>query len=350
MSLIPTFFIKQLLNTTCMKHSRLLFILMLSCTMVPLTSQEEQQEERYPGVVSGRIYSNFNYRVNYPEHATSFALTRAYFGYDRQISEQFHATVKLDVGSPEDISEFSRINRYAYFKNAGVTYRNGAVTAWGGLFDMVQYKVQEDFWGYRYLYKSYMDEYRFGPSADLGAGVRYHFNRKFEADFVISNGEGYSSPQLDDDYKAGWGVTFRPIENLTIRGYYSIFLVEIPQMTFSGFAGYSMKNFRIAGEYNHQLNYRFNLNRDRYGYSIYSTYKLSDNWEIFVRYDQLFSNPVGDNNIPWNLPEDGSALIGGVQFKPVRNIHITMDYQDWVEYAGNGDKEQIIYLHLEARF
>jgi hypothetical protein len=333
-----------------MKQLKLLIVILLLVLTYPLHAQDDSQGEEFKGIVSGRIYSNFNYRVNSPNRSTSFALTRAYFGFERQLNEHFSANVKLDVGSPEDLSEFSRINRYAYFKNAGITYKNGPVTAWGGLFDMIQYKVQESFWGYRYLFKSYMDEYRFGPSADLGAGVRYNFSNAVESDFVISNGEGYSSPQRDDNYKAGWGITFRPSERIILRGYYSIFLVNTPQMTFSGFAGYNNGNFRIGGEYNHQLNYRFNANRNRFGYSFYSTYIFSAQWEVFLRYDHLFSNVVGENDIPWNLPEDGSALIGGIQFTPVKNIHLTLDYQDWVEYAGNGEKEQILYVHLEVRF
>jgi len=311
---------------------------------------QAQDAPVYKGVVSGKIYSNFNYGISPPGSPTAFELTRAYFGYKRQLSEHFYANVKLDVGSPDDISEFSRIRRYAYFKNAGIKYTNGNFTAWGGLFDMLQFKVQEKFWGYRYLYKSFLDEYRFGPSADLGAGVRYSFSERFEADMVISNGEGYSSPQRDDDYKIGWGATFRPSESLTLRGYYAIFTAADPQMTFTGFAGYKHGNFRLGADVNYQANYRYNPDHDRYGYSVYSTYLFSDSWEIFIRYDQLYSNVLEGNNIPWNLPNDGSALVGGIQFSPIPGIHMAVDYQDWVEFAGNGDKEQILYLHLEAIF
>lgn len=325
-------------------------VLLLLLAVCHIGFSQSAPNENYRGTVSGRIYSNFNYGLNIPSEATAFELTRAYFGYERQISEHFSAEVKLDVGSPDDLSEFSRLRRYAYFKNAGVTYQKGALTAWGGLFDMQQFKVQETFWGYRYLYRSYMDEYRFGPSADLGAGARYRFSGKMASDLVVSNGEGYSSPQRDDTYKIGWGLTYRPSGALTLRSYYAIFTSNTPQMTFSGFAGYRKGNFRMAGEYNYQRNYQSNKDRDRYGYSVYSTYAFSGQWEVFLRYDQLFSNILPDNEIPWNLPNDGSALIGGLQYTPVRNIHITLDYQDWVEYAGNGAKEQLIYVHLEADF
>jgi len=225
--------------------------------------QNPGETKEYQGKVSGKIYSNFNYGLNAENRSTAFELQRAYFGYERQLSEHFFANVKLDVGSPDDISEFSKLRRYAFFKNAGLKYRNGNITAWGGLFDMLQYKVQENFWGYRYLYKSYMDEYKIGPSADLGAGFAYKFSDKFSSDLVISNGEGYSSPQRDETFKTGLGLSYMPVEKLTFRLYYAIFTEEIPQMTISGFAGYNLGDFRIGGEYNLQHNYKFNRNRNR---------------------------------------------------------------------------------------
>jgi len=111
-----------------MKQLKLLIVILLLVLTYPLHAQDDSQGEEFKGIVSGRIYSNFNYRVNSPNRSTSFALTRAYFGFERQLNEHFSANVKLDVGSPEDLSEFSRINRYAYFKNAGITYKNGGGT------------------------------------------------------------------------------------------------------------------------------------------------------------------------------------------------------------------------------
>ncbi len=313
-------------------------------------AQQQDNSPEYIGVLSGKIHSNFNFMLNTPNHHTAFELTRAYFGYEKQISKHLYAQVKLDVGSPDDVSEFSRVRRYAYFKNAGITWKKGNLTAWGGLFDMVQFKEQEEFWGYRFLYRSFLDEYRFGPSADIGAGARYQISPTLKTDLVISNGEGYSSPQRDDTYKAGWGITFLPSNKIILRSYYSIFMVTDPQMTFSGFAGFRTEKFRTGAEYNHQLNYRYNPGRNRFGYSLYSTWVFTEAWEFFLRYDQVYSNLLENTTIPWNLPNDGSAVVAGIQYSPLSSLHITIDYQDWVEYAGNGATEKVIFIHLEAIF
>jgi hypothetical protein len=214
----------------------------------------------------------------------------------------------------------------------------------------LQFKVQEKFWGYRYLYRSFMDEYRFGSSADLGAGIQYAPSKLLTADLVFSNGEGYKNLQFDKIYRLGAGLTLIPVKGLTLRGYYTIHTHESKQMTASGFIGYSYDQFRIGAEYNHQFNYRFEEGKNRYGYSVYGTYLLSDKWEVFGRYDQLFSNILPEEEIPWNLAKDGSAIIAGIQFTPIKYVHLALNYQDWVEYAENGGSEPYIYLNIELVF
>ena len=303
-----------------------------------------------PGTVSARIYTHFNYSLNSDNRGTAFEIKRAYFGYKRELDNHFSAEVKLDIGSIDDESEFSLIRRYTYFKNAYLSYKSGNVKTWFGLIDMLQFKVQEKFWGYRYLYRSYMDEYRFGSSADLGAGIQYSPSELFTADLVLSNGEGYKSMQFDNIYRLGAGISLNPTPGLTLRAYYTIHTGEVHEMIFSGFMGYRYNKLRIGAEFNHQLNYKFNQDHDRYGYSIYSTFEFSDKWELFARYDQLYSNVLPEEDLPWNLTNDGSAVIGGLQFTPIEYIHLSLNYQDWVEYAQNGGSDPYLYLNIEIVF
>jgi hypothetical protein len=311
---------------------------------------QEDAQEPPPGIVSAKIYTHFNYSLDSNDPSTSFEVKRAYFGYKRTLDEHFSGEVKLDIGSIDDQSEFALIRRYAYFKNAYISYSTGNVKTWFGLMDMLQFKVQEKFWGYRYLYRSFMDEYRFGSSADLGAGIQYSPNKLLTTDLVLSNGEGYKSLQFDNRYRIGLGLTLNPAPGLTLRAYYTIHTGEIHQMIFSGFAGYRYKQFRIGGEYNHQLNYRFIEGHSRYGYSFYSTYVFSEKWEVFARYDKLLSNVLPEGEVPWNLADDGSALLAGVQYTPIQYVHLSLNYQDWVEYAQNGDAAPFIYLNIELVF
>lgn len=325
--------------------------LLVLLSLLPFVYGEDSiPDQSEPGEVSAKIFTHFNYSLDPDNRATTFEVKRAYFGYKRELDSHFSAEVKLDIGSIDDESEFSLIRRYTYFKNAYLSYRTGHIKTWFGLMDMLQFKVQEKFWGYRYLYRSYMDEYRFGSSADLGAGIQYSPSKRFIADLVLSNGEGYKNLQFDNAYRIGAGVTLNPVPGLTLRSYYTIHTREVHQMIFSGFIGYRLEKLKIGGEYNHQLNYKFNQGHNRYGYSLYSTYEFSDKWELFARYDQLYSNVLPEEELPWNLSKDGSAIIGGIQFTPIEYVHLSLNYQDWVEYAQNGGSEPYLFLNIEIVF
>lgn len=330
-----------------MKRTLLLLACLLSFGII---QAQDTIPEPPPGTVSAKIYSHFNYSLDPDNASTAFEVKRAYFGYKRKLDDHFVAELKLDIGSVDDDSEYALIRRYAYFKNAYLGYNFGKFKTWFGLMDMLQFKVQEKFWGYRYLYRSYMDEYKFGSSADLGAGIQYSPSALLSTDLVLSNGEGYKSLQFDNKYRVGLGLTLNPSSSLTLRAYYTIHTSEVPQMIFSGFVGYRYKKFRIGGEYNHQLNYRFNADHNRFGYSFYSTYVFNSKWEIFARYDKLLSNILPEDDAPWNLAKDGSALLTGVQFTPIEYVHLSLNYQDWVEYAQNGSSEPFLYLNIEVVF
>ncbi len=77
--------------------------------------------------VTGRIFANFYTGIAKGDKTSAFEVRRAYLGYKTQISRDFTAEVKLDIGSPNDLSEYSRIRRYAYFKTAALYYQHGKV-------------------------------------------------------------------------------------------------------------------------------------------------------------------------------------------------------------------------------
>ena len=63
----------------------------------------------------------------------------------------------------------------------------------------------------------------------------------------------------------------------------------------------------------------------------------------------LKSNVPEGGIVPWHLAEDGSALITGIQFIPVKGIKMALNYQDWVPSAVNMPNRSYIYLDLEIR-
>ncbi len=302
------------------------------------------------GSVYGKIFANYHMGLNETD-VTAFEIKRAYFGYKASLSKYFNANVKLDIGSPDDLSDYSIIRRYAYFKNAYVNYTRNKLKVYFGLIDLLQFKYQEEYWAHRYIQKSFCDEYKFGSSADLGAQVIYKFTDWFSADFTVMNGEGYTKLQSDNTLKSGMGMTFVPYKNFILRVYGDLSEKEEIQTTLSTFIGYKLTDKLIGGfEYNWLFNDNYNSDHNRYGYSVYMSYNPFKKFQIFARYDNVESNILTDEYIPWDLSSDGSSVIAGVQYAPIKYVKIALDYQDWYPLAENEANEQYVYLNLLIKF
>jgi len=296
-----------------------------------------------------KVFFNYHTGVFGKENLASFQVRRAYLGYQYNLTKELNIYLKLDIGSPDDVSEFSRIRRYAYFKNAGMRYKKGKITANVGIIDMLQFDLQEKIWGYRYIAKSYNDRYRFGPKADIGGNFIYAFNDIFSADFTISNGEGYTKLQTDNTFKGALGVTIKPINGMYIRGYVDLMKKSVSESSIATFVGYVHDRFSLGGEYNYKFNVDFVEGNDLYGYSVYGTYNIFKKWQVFARYDMLNSNLTDENDQPWHLISDGSSIIAGIQFTPIKYVKIALDYQDWVPFAENLDNAYFIFLNFEFK-
>jgi hypothetical protein len=305
----------------------------------------------FPGKVSAKIFSNFHSYINTGSNALAFEITRAYFGYENKLSKHFEAAVKLDIGSPEDLSEFSRIRRYAYFKNAYLKFSYNKLSSFFGIIDLMHFKLQEDLWAHRYIEKSFNDKYRFGNTADLGWLTKYDWQKWLSVDFTVMNGEGYTNLQNDNTLKAGSGITVIPYKNLMVRLYYDFMIKSINQSTVAGFLGYEKKGKYVAGaEFNYRFNDDFNEGYNKYGYSFYGSVNLLKKLQIFGRYDKVLSNKPDNSDVPWNLASDGTSIIGGIEYAPVKQLKIAFDYQDWFPWAQNGDNQQFLYINLEITF
>jgi hypothetical protein len=316
-----------------------------------LHAQGEDNEDFKPhGSPILKIYTNFHAGISEGNEDAGFEIKRAYFGYKYQLSRHFEVALKLDIGSPNDASEYSLLRRFAYFKNAYLKYRWKKLSTQFGIIDVFQFSVQEKYWAHRYISKSFMDEYRFGPKADLGWNITYKFNDFIHADFGIYNGEGYTKLQADNAFKGGLGISVFPFKGLIVRVYGDMIKKGVYQQTLAGFIGYEYKDKFIGGaEYNYQFNHDYNDGQDKYGYSLYGSYYFIPKWQVFVRFDQVYSNMPSPYDEPWDLASDGSALTGGVEYSPIRQVKIALNYQDWVPYASNLDNMAFIYLNFEYK-
>lgn len=337
-------------------------ILMIAFNLLNAQESTPEKKEFTPSSkVSGKIFANFHSTMegdSITEHA--FELVRAYFGYKSQFHENWSAQVKLDIGNFEQ-SEYSIYMRYAYFKNAYLKYNKGKLSTYFGLIDLYQHKTQEKFWGYRYIYKSFQDKHKFSKSADIGVSAHYKFFDKLSADLTISNGEGYKATQNDKIFKYALGVTINPVDDLTVRIYGDYLKGDDNVFSASGFAGYKFsKKFRLGVEGNAKLNAKGD-DKNQTGLSTYTTYGLTDKLEVFARFDALRSNLVDVTTVeedgtevveeePWNLKKDGSAILAGLQYKPMKKVKLSLNGQSWIGYAENSKDKYWMYLNVEVKF
>ena len=307
-------------------------------------AQEPVADYKANGKAFIKVYTNYHSTWTNGEANKVFEIQRAYFGYEYHLSPYISGKLTLDVGDPN----FGELEMTAYLKHAYVQYKKDRLTAQIGMIGLYQYKLQEDLWGGRYLYKSFMDEHKFGPSADLGAFVAYRIHDMLSVDLTVANGEGYKKLESDTALKYSVGATLMPLEGLDIRASYDRMGKDSAQQTLAFYVGYHTGKLAIGAEYNQQLNYKRVSGHDRSGVSLYGSY-LMKKIRLFGRYDMLTSPTLGSDTEPWNNASDGQLVIAGVEFRPVKGLIVTPNYQAWIPADKSGVANSI-YLSLEIKF
>ncbi|MDB4581995.1 porin [Draconibacterium sp.] len=326
---------------------------LLSTLMFFIMFQGFSQDDVFQPSGSGFavIYANYHQGItDAASDESAFELVRGYLGYEYNFSPNFYAKINLDIGSPEDLSEYAKERRYAYFKNAYLRYTQDKVKVEFGLIGLKQFKLMEQVWERRYLMKTLADEHQLGSSADLGVNLNYKFSSIWDVDFTIMNGEGYNNIQTDGIFKYALGTTIKLPKNFTSRLYYDMTYDEILQSTYHIFISYDFNGkANLGGEGIYRTNDKWKDGNERYGFSIYGKYNINDKFQLFARYDKMASNKIDGEENPWNLSKDGSALVTGLQFNPIKNIKMALNYHDWVPYAANAKTKAFIFLDLEVK-
>jgi len=326
-------------------------ILVLLIFLFPGFIYSQETEPVASGKAFATIYANFHRGITgSATDEAAFELERGYIGYEYYFSPEFYGKINVDVGSPDDISPFSKIRRYAYFKNAFLRYTKKQLQIEFGLISLEHFSLQEKIWERRYLMKTIADEHRLGSSADLGVNFNYRFNEQIAADLTVMNGEGYTSLQMDDIFKYSLAATVKFPENFVSRIGYDLMHKEITESTVFLFSSYEFRSrWNIAGEFIMKQNYGWYENHDIFGFSVFGKYNLNSRYQLFARYDKITSNILEGEINPWHLSEDGTALISGIQYSPLKNIKFALNYHDWYPWASNIEGGGFIYFDLELK-
>lgn len=319
-------------------NKRFLIAGIVACMGLGVVAQDAAKEEP-KGKAIIQVFGNFHTGFGAENDDRGFELDRSYLGYQYSLGKGLQVKAVMDIGQSSDVDDYQRI---AYIKNAQVTWKTGNLTLDGGLISTTQFKTQEKFWGYRYIMKSFQDEYKFGSSADLGISAAYKFNHLISADVAVLNGEGYKKIQKNDGLLYGVGATLTPVEGLTVRVYGQ--MNEASASTakdaynWAAFAGYKNDKFSIGAEYNIFQNSGNVKDADQYGVSVYGSARLSRVVDLYARYDNLSSKD------DWNKAKDESAAMLGAQFKLGKYVKVAPNFRMNFPAAEGADNAYSAYV------
>ena len=317
---------------------------LLACMGITAQAQDTKSEEP-KGKAIVQVFGNFHTGFGAENDDRGFELERSYLGYEYKLGNGLSVKGVMDIGKSSDVSDYQRI---AYIKNAMVSWKTGNLTLNGGLISTTQFNFQEKFWGYRYIMKSFQDQYKFGSSADLGISATYQFANWISADAIIVNGEGYKKLQKNDGLNYGLGVTLTPVKGLQIRLYGG--LNESGEdgkkdiANLAAFVGYKHEKFTIGAEYNQMWNASFKDDAGQNGYSIFASAKLSQVTNLYARFDNLYSQN------DWNISKDESAAILGAQFKVGKYVKIAPNFRMSMPKADGANNSYTAYVNCYFGF
>lgn len=321
-----------------MKTKQFILASALACMCMGSIAQETETKPEGKAII--QTFGNFHSGFSDKKDDRGFELERSYVGYQYKMNENLEFKSVMDIGKSSAVGDYQRL---AYIKNAQFTWKKNHLTVNGGLIGTTQFNTQEKFWGYRYIYKSFQDQYKFGSSADLGLSASYSVTDWFSADAIIVNGEGYKKVQINDGLLYGLGATFTPVKGLTLRLYGGINETTVDSLknttNAAGFVGYKTDAFAVGAEYSMNNNAGFIDGNNQSGVSVFGKVALGKITEMYVRYDQLASKD------DWNIVKDEAAMLIGAQFKLGKYMKIAPNFRMTMPKADGADNTYMAFVN-----
>jgi len=299
-------------------------IAVLLCCFSSLAAQE--------GKISGYIFGDYYYEFSHPNAATDalnrngFQFRRAYFTYDRNLSERFSVRFRLEMNSPDlfgsqDFGASSQLT--PYIKHAYLRWNNFIPQSnlSFGVVGTPTWNISEEVWGYRSVEKTIMDVRKVTSSADFGLALDGKFTKSGVLNYnvLVANGTGTRSET--DKNKRIFVNTPVKIQN----AYFVVPYVDYEggnggrsKNTLALFAGLQKPDFHGGVEiYQRTSNKALANNQDKTenGFSIFGAVKVAEKVKLLGRYD------IYDPNT--DLDDDGNTfIIAGLDFAPEKNVNI----------------------------
>ena len=309
------------------------------------------QNQEMSGYHVAEIFTDFHLNIMNDGNKTGFNVNRAYLGYVYTVDKNFSANLTVNIGSPEDLAPGSVDRRYAYFREASLTYSQNKLNIAFGMVTARLFNFQQRFWGKRYVANTYQSINGYGFVADLGIITDYKFSDWIDMDLSITNGEGYTKLQLDNAVKTGLGITITPVNEVAIRFFGDLQQTHgLWQGTMVGFAGYKNSKFTFGAEASYKSNLDLIEGHHAWGISSTGSVSITKKLEFFTRYDYSTSVTPSGNETSWNIAKDGQFLINGFQYTFNKVVKIALDNQATFPSDKNGTIADMIFVNALFKF
>lgn len=312
------------------------------------------------GKISGYIFGDYFYEFSHPNAATDdlnrngFQFRRAYFTYDRDLSEKFSVRFRLEMNSPDltRIQNFGASTTLAPFIKHAYLRWNNFIPQSRMLFGLVStpaFNMSEEVWGYRAVEKTVMDLRSIVPSSDLGVALEGKLTKSGVLNYtiIVANGTGTRS-ETDKNKRV---YVNAPIK---IQGGFSV----VPYFDYEGgndgtdknvmalFAGLQKPRFHGGVEvFQKKSNKALANNQDRTenGFSVFGAVKAAEKVKLFGRFDNYDPNTDAD--------DDGiSLIIAGLDFAADKSVNIIPNVRIESYQASGADANTIGQVTFYFRF
>ena len=181
-----------------------------------------------------------------------FDIDRVYLDFKTKIDDTFSARITPDVGRTND-KKLELFLKYAFLQvkaSDDIKLRFGSAGT-------PQVGFSDNFWGQRWLAKSFTDQEKILSSADIGAhALGKHADGLFSWSAALINGEGYGNPEVDTDKAAQARLTVDPLHGdiklpISVFASRDVFTHEDidPTTTLVASIGFAQEYINVWGEY-----------------------------------------------------------------------------------------------------
>jgi len=323
-------------------------LLMLSATN-PLHAQLEggPDSARYKVVPEIMLFSNFHQGIGGDTHEPNFEIKRATLGCQFHVPKGFSSIIRLDVSPNQPLGQnYNTVN--VYLRAMYISWKKGKFLINTGLVDNMQHMTQQKYWGARYVFKSFLDEYRFIPAIDLGFNGRYNFLDNLSLEFGMMTGTIKDDSVSYGKYYYSLSLNYAPVKELQLKVHSTYSFQNDDLFTMGAFAGWNIiPHLRLGAEYNAKFSPRNIVQQGASAYLIYGF--LKDKLNLFARYDYLTSSCATGFVPSWTVVEDGMALVAGCDWKVVEYVRLSLNYQGWLPRQNTGIIKSYVFLNVEFR-